>query len=166
MVSPATRTGHAIAAHALFSADGGTVAMIRDSCGFILQRTLASIVNLACDIAQQGIASVADIDMAVRLGLGYPQGPLAWGDQLGAARLLQFWNACMTSPVTHVTAQRLATPTGAPGDFPVPARKPDACLICLNPFLSETLPCLMPMFIAVCVRLLVGMPAACPGCAR
>ncbi|MNR24536.1 3-hydroxyadipyl-CoA dehydrogenase [compost metagenome] len=27
--------------------------------------------------------------MAVRLGLGYPQGPLAWGDQLGAARLLQ-----------------------------------------------------------------------------
>ncbi|MEX5685586.1 3-hydroxyacyl-CoA dehydrogenase [Pseudomonas silesiensis] len=89
MVSPATRLDMQNAAHALFSADGGTVAMIRDSCGFILQRTLASIVNLACDIAQQGIASVADIDMAVRLGLGYPQGPLAWGDQLGAARLLQ-----------------------------------------------------------------------------
>jgi 3-hydroxybutyryl-CoA dehydrogenase len=88
MVSPATRTDMQSAAHVLFSADGGTVAMIRDSCGFIVQRTLASIVNLACDIAQQGIASVADIDMAVRLGLGYPQGPLEWGDQLGGARLL------------------------------------------------------------------------------
>ena len=25
----------------------------------------------------------------MRLGLGYPQGPLAWGDALGAARLLR-----------------------------------------------------------------------------
>ncbi|WP_449431948.1 3-hydroxyacyl-CoA dehydrogenase [Pseudomonas putida] len=88
MLNPATRPDMQNAAHALFSADGATVVVIRDSCGFILQRTLASIVNLACDIAQQGIASVADIDMAVQLGLGYPQGPLAWGDQLGAARLL------------------------------------------------------------------------------
>lgn len=88
MLTPATRVDMQNAAHALFSADGGTVVMIRDSCGFIVQRTLASIVNLACDIAQQGIASVADIDSAVQLGLGYPQGPLAWGDQLGATRLL------------------------------------------------------------------------------
>ncbi|WP_293919462.1 3-hydroxyacyl-CoA dehydrogenase family protein, partial [Sphingobium sp. UBA5915] len=28
-----------------------------------------------------------DIDDAVRLGLGYPQGPLAWGDALGPAKL-------------------------------------------------------------------------------
>jgi 3-hydroxybutyryl-CoA dehydrogenase len=89
MLNPATRADMQNAAHALFSADGGTVVVIRDSCGFIVQRTLATIVNLACDIAQQGIASVADIDMAVRLGLGYPQGPLAWGDQLGGARLLR-----------------------------------------------------------------------------
>ncbi|NBA94835.1 3-hydroxyacyl-CoA dehydrogenase [Pseudomonas sp. R5(2019)] len=88
MLNPATRADMQSAAHALFSADGGTVVIIRDSCGFIVQRTLASIVNLACDIAQQGIASVSDIDTAVRLGLGYPQGPLEWGDQLGAARLL------------------------------------------------------------------------------
>ncbi|PMY68676.1 MULTISPECIES: 3-hydroxyacyl-CoA dehydrogenase [Pseudomonas] len=89
MLNPATREDMQHAAHALFSADGGTVTLIRDSCGFIVQRTLASIVNLACDIAQQGIASVADIDAAVRLGLGYPLGPLEWGDQLGPERLLQ-----------------------------------------------------------------------------
>jgi 3-hydroxybutyryl-CoA dehydrogenase len=89
MVNPTTRPDMQNAAHLLFAVDGGAVVMIRDSCGFIVQRTLASIVNLACDIAQQGIASVDDIDMAVRLGLGYPQGPLAWGDQLGGARVLQ-----------------------------------------------------------------------------
>ncbi|OLF56613.1 3-hydroxyacyl-CoA dehydrogenase [Pseudomonas chlororaphis] len=89
MLNPATREDMQRAAHALFSSDGGTVTLIRDSCGFIVQRTLASIVNLACDIAQQGIASVADIDAAVCLGLGYPLGPLEWGDQLGPGRLLQ-----------------------------------------------------------------------------
>lgn len=89
MLNPATRIDMQHAAHWLFSADGAAVAVIRDSCGFIVQRTLASIINLACDIAQQGIASVADIDNAVRLGLGYPKGPLQWGDDLGAARLLQ-----------------------------------------------------------------------------
>lgn len=88
MLTPAIRADMQQAAHALFSGDGGTVVMMRDSCGFIAQRTLASVINLACDIAQQGIASVADIDMAVTLGLGYPHGPLAWGDQLGAARVL------------------------------------------------------------------------------
>jgi 3-hydroxybutyryl-CoA dehydrogenase len=49
---------------------------------------LAHIVNIGCDIAQQRIASPADIDAAVRLGLGYPKGPLELGDGLGPARML------------------------------------------------------------------------------
>ncbi|MGD7116552.1 3-hydroxyacyl-CoA dehydrogenase family protein, partial [Ralstonia pseudosolanacearum] len=48
-----------------------------------------SIVNIACDIAQQRIATPADIDLAVTLGLGYPQGPLALGDTLGAGAVLE-----------------------------------------------------------------------------
>ena len=51
------------------------------------QRILAMIVNTGCEIAQRGIASPADIDDAVRIGLGYPSGPLALGDQIGAARI-------------------------------------------------------------------------------
>ena len=87
MTCPATDAAYRDAAHALFARDGVGVTLIRDSVGFVAQRTLAAIVNLACDIAQQGIASVDDIDDAVRLGLGYPQGPLAWGDALGPAKL-------------------------------------------------------------------------------
>jgi 3-hydroxybutyryl-CoA dehydrogenase len=62
--------------------------MTRDSVGFIAPRVVAHVVNVACDIAQQRIASPADIDRAVTLGLGYRSGPLAMGDTLGAARVL------------------------------------------------------------------------------
>ncbi|MCF5241807.1 3-hydroxyacyl-CoA dehydrogenase [Pseudomonas syringae] len=88
MVNPATRHDMRNAAHALLARDGVGVGVINDSVGFVAQRVLAMIVNLAGDIVQQGIASVDDLDEGVRRGLGYPQGPLAWGDSVGAAQLL------------------------------------------------------------------------------
>lgn len=76
-------------AHALLASDGTPVTVINDSPGFVAQRVMATIVNIAANIAQRGIASVADLEDAVRLGLGYPQGPLGWGDRLGAGRMLE-----------------------------------------------------------------------------
>ncbi len=89
MTSPATAARWRDAAHALFAKDGVAVSVIEDSPGFIAQRVVATIVNIACDIAQQHIATPGDIDQAVHLGLGYPKGPLAMGDALGAARILE-----------------------------------------------------------------------------
>jgi 3-hydroxybutyryl-CoA dehydrogenase len=66
----------------------GPVTLIHDSPGFIAQRVIAMVVNTSADIAQQRIAAPADIDLAVRLGLGYPSGPLALGDTIGAATIL------------------------------------------------------------------------------
>ncbi len=71
----------------------GPVSEIRDSAGGVVQRVLAMIVNVGCEIAQRGIASPADIDVAVRLGLGYPEGPLEMGDRIGAWRVLAILNA-------------------------------------------------------------------------
>ena len=88
MTTPITRTDMREAAHGLLASDGVAVTVIHDSPGFVAQRVIAQIVNIACDIAQQGIASPQDIDAAVTLGLGYPSGPLAWGDALGARRIL------------------------------------------------------------------------------
>jgi len=88
MLTPATRIDMRHSAHALLSRDGVGVSVINDSVGFVAQRVLAMIVNLAGDIVQQRIASVEDLDEGVRRGLGYPQGPLAWGDSVGAQRLL------------------------------------------------------------------------------
>ena len=85
MTTPATDPALAEAAQRLFGADGAKVSLIRDSAGFVAQRVVAMVVAVACEIAQQRIASPADIDLAVRLGLGYPLGPLSMGDALGAA---------------------------------------------------------------------------------
>ena len=87
--NPATRSDMRDAAHALFAKDGKPVSVIQDSGGFVTQRVLAQIVNIASDICQQGICSPADLETAVTLGLGYPKGPLALGDSLGADSLLE-----------------------------------------------------------------------------
>ena len=76
------------AAAALFGADGVAVSVLRDSSGFISQRIVAMIVSIGTEIAQQRIAKPADIDLAVRAGLGYPAGPLGMGDELGPRRIL------------------------------------------------------------------------------
>lgn len=115
MTTPATTPEARNAAHALFSADGVAVSLLRDSYGCVAQRVVATIVNIACEIAQQRIASPADIDRAVKLGLGYPQGPLAWGDQLGAATVLTI-------------LQRLQAHTGDPRYRPSPWLKRRALL--------------------------------------
>ena len=57
--------------------------LARDSTGLIGQRVVAHIVNIACAMSEQRIATPGDIDRAVQLGLGYPKGPLAWGDAIG-----------------------------------------------------------------------------------
>jgi 3-hydroxybutyryl-CoA dehydrogenase len=93
MGTPATEAAALDAAHALLAADGTPVTRIGDCAGFIAQRTVATIVNIGCDMAQQRIASVEDIDDAVRLGLGYPQGPLALGDAVGPDRIVAILRA-------------------------------------------------------------------------
>jgi 3-hydroxybutyryl-CoA dehydrogenase len=89
MTTPLTSPALRAAAHGLFASDGVPVTVIGDSPGFVTQRVIAQIVNIACDIAQQRIASPGDIDAAVTLGLGYPRGPLAWGDAVGPERILR-----------------------------------------------------------------------------
>ena len=53
MTTPATSA----AARGLFASDGVPVTLIRDSAGFIAQRIVSCIVNIASDIAQQRIAN-------------------------------------------------------------------------------------------------------------
>ena len=84
MLSPVTEPGVRDSMHGLLAATGVPVTVINDSPGFISQRILAVIVNITANIAQRRIASVPDIEAAVTLGLGYPHGPLSWGDKVGA----------------------------------------------------------------------------------
>jgi 3-hydroxybutyryl-CoA dehydrogenase len=87
--NPATRADMRDAAHALFARDGKAVSVIRDSGGFVTQRVVAHIVNIAADICQQGICTPQDLETAVSLGLGYPMGPLMMGDKFGPTEILE-----------------------------------------------------------------------------
>jgi 3-hydroxybutyryl-CoA dehydrogenase len=80
--TPATSERVLRAAWGALAATGRPVTVVRDSPGFVAQRVVAAVVNLATEIAQLGIASPADVDVAVRLALGYPHGPLSWGDSM------------------------------------------------------------------------------------
>jgi 3-hydroxybutyryl-CoA dehydrogenase len=68
---------------------GFAVEVIADSPGFVLQRVLAMIANLGCELAQTGVGAPADIDTAMKLAQNYPKGPLEWAEWLGLARCLE-----------------------------------------------------------------------------
>ena len=89
MKTPVTEPAFTASAEALFASDGVGVSVIQDSAGFVAQRVLGMIINIGCSIAQAGAATPEDIDKAVLLGLAYPYGPLAFGDKLGPAKILQ-----------------------------------------------------------------------------
>lgn len=58
---------------------GHRVLHIADYPGLLVWRTVAMIANEALDALQKGVASEKDIDTAMRLGVNYPNGPIAWG---------------------------------------------------------------------------------------
>jgi 3-hydroxybutyryl-CoA dehydrogenase len=50
---------------------------------YIFARVLATIVNEGAHALEEGVASAADIDIAMRKGTNYPKGPLEWADAIG-----------------------------------------------------------------------------------
>ncbi|HDZ37240.1 MAG TPA: 3-hydroxyacyl-CoA dehydrogenase PaaC [Marinobacter sp.] len=68
---------------ALLQKAGMAVSHIADRPGLVVMRTVATLVNEAADAALHGVASMGDIDLAMKAGLNYPEGPLRWSDDLG-----------------------------------------------------------------------------------
>ncbi len=76
-----------------FAHPGSAVTWLRDSPGFVAQRIVAQIVNIGADMAQHRLGTPADIDAAVMLALGYPQGPFGLAQRLGLDRVLRIGEA-------------------------------------------------------------------------
>jgi 3-hydroxybutyryl-CoA dehydrogenase len=70
----------------LLKAFGLAVIVVKDRPGFLIQRLFLPYLNQAVQALDDGVASAADIDASVELGLGYPVGPLRLLDDLGLAR--------------------------------------------------------------------------------
>jgi 3-hydroxybutyryl-CoA dehydrogenase len=110
---------------------GKEVVVIRESPGFITSRINAMIGNEAFYMLQEGIASPADIDKALRLGLNHPMGPFELVDLVGLdtrLHILEYLHRTLgekyrPSPllVQYVKAGRLGRKTGR-GVYEYPAK--------------------------------------------
>jgi 3-hydroxybutyryl-CoA dehydrogenase len=68
----------------------GKVAIrVKDVAGFAVNRMLHAFIIEAVRLADEGVASLADIDQACRLGLGHPLGPFELMDIVGSNLCVQ-----------------------------------------------------------------------------
>ena len=62
---------------------GKTPVRSADRAGFVVNRVLIPMINEAILVLEEGVASPADIDIAMKLGAAHPMGPLALADLIG-----------------------------------------------------------------------------------
>jgi 3-hydroxybutyryl-CoA dehydrogenase len=78
-----TSEGALTEAEELLKSLGKDTVRVKDAPGLIFPRILSLIINEAARSLEEGVAGAAEIDVAMRLGVNYPQGPLRWADQIG-----------------------------------------------------------------------------------
>ncbi|BAI75981.1 3-hydroxybutyryl-CoA dehydrogenase (plasmid) [Azospirillum sp. B510] len=111
------------AAAGLFQALGKAVSVIDDAPGLVVMRSVAMLANEAADAAMQGVASAADIDIAMTRGVNYPLGPLAWADRIGLPHVLGVLDAlARTYGEDRYRASALLRRRIAASRLPSPAR--------------------------------------------
>lgn len=74
---------------------GKTVVLVKDSPGFIVNRLLIPMINEASKIIDEGIATIEDVDTAMKLGANHPLGPLKLSDLIGNDITLAILNTLM-----------------------------------------------------------------------
>lgn len=65
-----------------------TTVLVKDRQGFVTTRVLAALLVEGMRMLEEGVASKADIDTAVKLGLNHPMGPLELADYVGLDTML------------------------------------------------------------------------------
>lgn len=90
LLIPSTERAEAAARRATTAlANAGVdVITLPDHPGGVAFRIVALLVNEAVTALAEGLAAPAAIDMAMRLGVNYPLGPLEWAERLGLANVL------------------------------------------------------------------------------
>jgi 3-hydroxybutyryl-CoA dehydrogenase len=111
---------------------GKEVVVIKEAPGFITSRINAMIGNEAFYMLQEGIASAADIDKALKLGLNHPMGPFEMVDLVGLdtrLHILEYLHKSLGDKyrpapllVQYVKAGRLGRKSGR-GVFEYPEQK-------------------------------------------
>lgn len=71
---------------------GKTMVVSKDRAGFIVNRILMPMINEAAYAVQEKLASVQDIDTAMKLSCNFPMGPLTLADFIGLDTVVNILN--------------------------------------------------------------------------
>jgi 3-hydroxybutyryl-CoA dehydrogenase len=66
-----------------FKSVGKEIELVKDRVGMVFPRIVCQIINEAAFALQEEIATPQDLDLAMKLGAGFPFGPIEWADKLG-----------------------------------------------------------------------------------
>ncbi|MBF9253147.1 3-hydroxyacyl-CoA dehydrogenase [Pontibacter sp. 172403-2] len=67
--------------------------LVDDRVGMVMPRMLCMIINEAFYTLQEQTASITDIDLGMKLGTNYPQGPFEWAEQIGITNVYKVLSA-------------------------------------------------------------------------
>lgn len=67
--------------------------LVDDRIGLVTPRVICMIINEAYYTVQDGTASRADVDMAMKLGTNYPYGPFEWCKRIGIKHVYELIEA-------------------------------------------------------------------------
>ena len=81
---------------ALSSEVGKEPVTVNEAPGFVVNRILIPLINEGCELVYSGVASVEDVDKAMKLGANHPMGPLELGDLVGLDVCLAIMNTLYT----------------------------------------------------------------------
>jgi len=67
--------------------------VVEDRVGMVTPRIICMIINEAHYTLQEGTATIADIDLAMKLGTNYPYGPFEWMEKIGVQHVYEVLEA-------------------------------------------------------------------------
>ncbi len=69
---------------------GKQIIPVIESPGIISTRLIATMINEACEILMEGVASMEDIDLTIKAGYGFPLGPFELADKIGLDMVIRW----------------------------------------------------------------------------
>ncbi len=86
---------------------GDDLIFVKDCPGFVSPRIVAMVINEAFFTLEAGTATKEEIDIAMKLGTGYPFGPFEWSEKIGLENIRELLNVLSIDNPVYSPAKSL-----------------------------------------------------------
>lgn len=94
-------------ASGVFDALGWKVFFVKDEAGLIAARVISMIINEAYFALGENVSTMTDIDLAMKLGTNYPNGPFEWADKIGIQKIYELLEKLTATDTRYSIAPQL-----------------------------------------------------------